>query len=291
MREKFNTIALMGKLKTDEVADTLYALITHLTALNKKILIEKETLSIIPDCKLPAINRNKLLPAGCELLIVVGGDGSLLHAAHAAATQDIPVLGINRGFLGFLTDILPNNLHKINAILDGNYIEEHRFLLTTTIASDSKRINSEYALNDIVILSTVAGQMIEFSVFIDDEFMCGYRADGIIISTPTGSTAHALSGGGPILHPELEAIVLLPMFSHNLSSRPIVIKSNSTIKIVLDENHPANYNISRDGHLHLLAANKNTLLIKKAEKKLRLLHPTDYNYFETLRSKLHWERR
>lgn len=291
MRAHFNTIALMAKLKTEEVADTLRALITHLQALNKKILIEKETTKIIPDCSLPAIRLDKMLKNQCELIIVVGGDGSLLHAAHAAAMQDIPVLGVNRGFLGFLTDILPNKLNKINSIFTGNYIEEQRFLLTASITTSTHHVFNSIALNDFVILSSNAGQMIEFSVFIDEEFMCGYRADGIIISTPTGSTAHALSGGGPILYPELEAIVLLPMFSHNLSSRPIVIKSSSSIKIVLNDNCGDNYSISCDGKIHVLAPNNNAIVIKKAEKKLRLLHPTDYNYFETLRSKLHWERR
>ncbi|MBN2689160.1 MAG: NAD(+) kinase [Gammaproteobacteria bacterium] len=285
--QKFNKVALIGRRHTDGVVETLTTLINHLKDKNIKTVLEEETAKILPNTKLTQINRDEL-SLNAELLIAVGGDGSMLAAARIAANQKLPVVGINRGKLGFLTDITPNELEKIDQILNGDYCEEERFLLHAKISEQTSTMYEEVALNDIVLLPSEMNRMIEFSVYIDNQLMCDYRADGLIVATPTGSTAHALSGGGPILHPGLDAIVLLPMFSHNLSSRPIVIHGNNNIEIKMSEDCHATPNISCDGHRLIPITDCGKINIKKYTKKLRLIHLTDYNYYDTLRQKLHW---
>jgi NAD+ kinase len=286
----FKTTALIARHTTTDIAETLEAIIAHLEKKKVNVVLEKETATILPQSKLPQKSRDKL-KGHCDLIIVVGGDGSMLEAAHAAAIQDLPVVGVNRGHLGFLTDIQPTKLNKLDKILAGHFVEEHRFLFSATLSMEDKVIAQNLALNDIVLLSSIAGHMIEFSVQIDDQFVCEYRADGLIIATPTGSTAYALAGGGPILHPGLDAAVLLPMFSHNLSSRPIVIKATSSIKILFSEKNNSELRISCDGSERVSLPPGGYVNICKAEKTFRLIHPLEYNYYETLRSKLHWERK
>ena len=222
---KFKNVGLIGKLNISNVAETLLALIDLLNKYKINIFLEQETAKTIPQIKLPIVStlefKNKI-----DILIIVGGDGSLLSASHFAAPQNVPVLGINKGRLGFLTDILPDKIDKIIPILAGDYYEERRFLLK---ADGNTKEN--IALNDIVLLSSNGGHMVEFSLYIDDQYVSTYHADGLITSTPTGSTAHALAGGGPILHPQSEVIVLVPMLSYNLSSRAIVVKNTSKITL------------------------------------------------------------
>jgi len=287
MSSAFKSVAIIGRQNTVAARKTLSNLITHLQLKKINIALEQGTAKILPNHKLPVIPHEKLCD-NCELIIVLGGDGSLLSAARIAACQDLPIIGINRGKLGFLTDIAPNNITKIDAILAGEFYEERRFLLASEMQNNDKAIVRNLALNDIVFLSYIAGHMINFSVHVDQQFLCSYYADGLIIATPTGSTAHALSSGGPILHPALEAVVLVPMLSHNLSSRPIVIKSNSTIKVTFNNANTTDLLVRCDGQVQTML-HGSSVKIKKAKEKLRLLHPTDHNYFETLRTKLHWE--
>lgn len=289
MKSKFRTVALIGRQKSVVAAKTLRSVINFLSNQKINLIIEKDTATILPNCQLPIFSRNELKDH-CQLIIVVGGDGSLLNAAHIAAPSNIPVLGVNRGYLGFLTDILPTNLSKIKEILAGDFYEEQRFLLNVKMQYHNKIIAKSLALNDIVLLSSLNAHIIEFAVHVDGQFVCNYYSDGLIISTPTGSTAHALSGGGPILYPSLEAIVLVPMFSHNLSSRPIVIKSDHDITIEYYEKNSNDMRVSCDGQERIAIPPGGTISISKYHKTLRLLHPLDYNYFETLRTKLNWER-
>jgi NAD+ kinase len=289
MKLKFKRIALIGKEQTPHIVETLQALIEYLKPYEAELVLEVETAKLLPKEKLPKVFYADL-KKHADLLIVVGGDGSILNAAPFASLQDIPVIGINRGRLGFLTDILPHKIESIASILQGDYSLETRFLLRVEAFSEEVSIGAGKALNDIVLLSETAGYMEELEVYIDDKFMCTYSADGLIISTPTGSTAHALSGGGPILHPNLQAIVLVPMLSHNLSSRPIVIDSASNIKLVVSQHNRKSAQINCDGKKQIVIPKGGYICIKKAEEKLKLLHPKDYDYFETLRSKLHWEK-
>ena len=228
-----------------------------------------------------------------ELLIVVGGDGSMLNAARLAVNHGIPVVGINRGNLGFLTDICPSELQlKLSEILAGGFQREERFLLEGTIISATTGQETTLdALNDIVLYLGSATHLIEFTVEIDGVLMCRQRADGVIVTTPTGSTAYSLSAGGPILYPGLAAIALVPMLPHKLTSRPIVIPANAKIQIQLEAMPVQGPLVTFDSQQSLAFGAGDVLRIIQKPQRLSLIHPLDYDYFATLRDKLHWESR
>lgn len=282
----FTKIALMGRQRAEGTTDTLLGLKSYLRSRHVDVVFEKETALLANRAK-PAVPVDQLAQH-CDLIIVVGGDGSLLKAARVAVTQNLPVLGINRGRLGFLTDIRPEEFSKIGQVLNGEYVEEERFLLTAQMEHQSTIIAQEDALNDVVLLPGDVAQMIEFSIYVNQQFVCNQRADGLIIATPTGSTAYALSGGGPILHPNLDAIVLVPMFPHILSSRPIVVADSSEIEIVISEDNEAAPRVTCDSQDRVHVPPGGRIKIKQKTERLRLIHPKDYNYFETLRTKLGW---
>ena len=225
-----------------------------------------------------------------DLIVVVGGDGSLLSAARMAIKVNVPVIGINRGRLGFLTDISPQNIEShFAAVLAGEYEEEQRFLLLTRIHDSETTYFQGDALNDVVLSRGNVSHLIEFDVIINQQFVCHYRSDGLILSTPTGSTAYALSAGGPIMHPQLDAIVLVPMFSHSLSSRPLVVDGQVKIDLKISERNESDLQVSCDGHESRLVKPGQLVSIEKNSQRLRLLHPRDYHYYDTLRIKLGWE--
>lgn len=290
METTFKKIGLFGRVKNPGVKETLKALIHYLQELKSAIWVENETAEPLNDPSIQTISRDEI-GSFCDLLIVVGGDGSLLHAAHAIVNQGIPVVGINRGSLGFLTDIHPAELFKIKPILEGQYLVEERFLLNLSIESQESPNGNDYALNEVAIIPDTVPHMIEFEIYIDQQFVCSQHSDGLIIATPTGSTAYALSGGGPILHPELNAIVLVPMFSHSLNSRPIVIDANRTLEIKITPNNSTSPRVSCDGRAYLKTQPGDQIRIQKKKEKLHLIHPLDYNYYEALRSKLHWGKK
>lgn len=285
----FNSVAIIGRQNNTDTRVTLSKVIAHLQSKKIHAILEQDTAKILSDYQIPAIPKEDLAKH-CQLIIVVGGDGSMLSAARIAARQNLPVIGINRGNLGFLTDIAPDQIAKIDEILAGNYYAESRFLLATATKDHNNTTKRNLALNDVLFLSYIAGHMLNFSVYVNDKFVCDYSADGLIISTPTGSTAHALSGGGPILTPDLEAITLVPMFSHNLSSRPIVVASSSIIKVVFNSTDATELLVRCDGQVQTML-HGSYIKITKAPETLCLLHPISYDYFETLRTKLHWETR
>jgi NAD+ kinase len=288
MSNPFNTIGLIGRQRRADITDTLLSLKNFLCAKNIPLVIETETAACLSTDEFPIYTRDQM-GHYCDLIIVVGGDGALLNAAHAAVNHHTPVLGINRGRLGFLTDIHPRELIvKVGAVLEGHYTEEQRFLLNIAIEHEDKTSAPHTALNDAVLMPGNIAHMIEFTTSIDKQFMSSQHADGLIVATPTGSTAYALSGGGPILHPALDAIVLVPMFPHTLSARPIVIAGNSVISITITGNNETSPRLSCDGQTHILIPPGATIHISKKPEQLRLIHPRDYNYFETLREKLHW---
>lgn len=286
----FKTIGIFGRVKTPIVKETLKTLISYLQSLKQNVLIEQETADSIEYSETPIVSKEELAEK-CDLLIVVGGDGSLLYAAHAIINHEIPVLGINRGSLGFLTDILPTHLEKIKDILEGKFILEERFLLSAETKFQNEITGVDHALNEVAIIPDAVPHMIEFEIYIDDQFVNSQNSDGLIIATPTGSTAYALSGGGPILHPQLDAIVLVPMFPHSLNYRPIVVNGNSQIRIIISPNNSTSPRLSCDGRAYLPAPPGTQITIHKKAKTLHLIHPLDYNYYETLRSKLHWGKK
>jgi len=276
----------MGRHRTQEATDAFQSLIDYLKERKADIYVEKETASLLSSNSVHIVSSTELGQM-VDLVIVVGGDGSLLQAARCVVDDDTPVIGINRGRLGFLTDIKPKNLSKeLDAILDGHYITEQRFLLQASV--EEQKLSPCAALNDVVLASGDTAHMMEFEVYINDQFLCSERSDGMIIATPTGSTAYALSGGGPILQPSLDAIVLVPMFSHTLNSRPIVVPGNSEITIIIGERIVSLPRISADGEAYCELKPGQHVNISKKTKQLNLIHPEHYDYFANVRSKLHW---
>jgi NAD+ kinase len=230
--EQFRNIGVIGR-EGNGVAETLRRLIEFLQVRELGVVLDEAVSELLDDHDLRVSSR-RMIGEVCDLIIVVGGDGSLLGAARTLARHNAPVLGINRGRLGFLTDISPDEIEtQVGAVLDGRYRLEQRFLLDVEVLRDGEPVGRGDALNDVVLNSGTSGHMMEFELFVDGEFVYRQRSDGLIIATPTGSTAYALSAGGPIMHPRLDAIAIVPMFPHTLSSRPIVIDGKSEIKMVV----------------------------------------------------------
>jgi NAD+ kinase len=267
--------------------DTLKRLIIFLQNLHIQTFIDSDTANHFM-LDLPILSRSEMQNIG-DLIIVIGGDGSLLSAARMAITVNVPVIGINRGRLGFLTDISPLILEQqLLAILQGDYKEESRLLLATSLQDEKNTYFQGDALNDVVLGGGNETHLVEFEVYIDNQFVSHYRADGIIIATPTGSTAYALSAGGPIVHPQLQAIILVPKFSHSLNSRPLVVNEQAIIDLKINPYQESNLQLSCDGHESILIKPGQQIRIKKNNQRLRLLHPNDYHYYDTLRIKLGW---
>lgn len=269
------------------VNETLLRLVDYLKTLPIEIYFDGETAPHVV-LNLPTLPFEDM-DGSRDLIIVVGGDGSLLSAARLAINVGVPVTGISRGRLGFLTDIPPDFLEKqVGEILEGQYTEEQRFLLQTRIHDDERTYFQGDALNDVVLGRGTETHLIEFDVLIDQQFVSHYRSDGLILSTPTGSTAYSLSAGGPIMHPQLDAIVMVPMFSHSLSSRPLVFHGDSQVDIRISTSNERDLQLSCDGHESRLIKPGQHVEIKKNKHQLRLLHPREYNYYDTLRMKLGW---
>ena len=288
MANAFTRIALLGRHRTIGAVDTLLTLKNYLLTRNAQVILEKDTAKAMADTDLPQYTKTEI-GKFCDLIIVVGGDGSLLNAAHAIVDHHIPILGINRGRLGFLTDIHPGELQtKVGEVLDGHYVEETRFLLRADIERKGNIETGNDALNEIVLYAGDVARMIEFEVYINQQFVYRQRSDGLIIATPTGSTAYALSGGGPILHPQLNAIVMVPMFPHTLTSRPIVLDSMAKVELVIADNLEIYPGVSCDGQAPILLAPGDKIHIYQKSSALRLIHPADYDYYQTLRTKLQW---
>ncbi|MDJ0740988.1 MAG: NAD(+) kinase [Gammaproteobacteria bacterium] len=226
------------------------------------------------------------LAATCDLAVVVGGDGTLLSAARKFADRQVPLLGVNLGRLGFLVDISPDDLDSgFNAVLDGNYDEDRRFLLNAIVDGQPPAL----ALNDVVLHKWNIARMIEFETWIDGRFVYTQRSDGLIVSTPTGSTAYALSGGGPLLTPDLDVIALVPICPHTLSNRPIVVNAASEIVIsVCGHTDPKHVRITCDGAAVLTVDHGDRLRIRRHPSPVRLLHPVGHDHFDVLRAKLGW---
>lgn len=285
---QFNRIGLVGRPDSDKVVETLERLTGFLTSRGLEVSLETETART---CSLQQGASLSLEEIGrqCDLAIVVGGDGSLLGAGRMLCRFNTPILGVNRGRLGFLTDINPDEVeHRVDEVLNGQYEVERRFLLDTEVRRDGVVIGSACSLNDVVLHPAAAVRMIEFELYIDRQFVYRQRSDGLIVATPTGSTAYALSGGGPILHPRLEAIVLVPMFPHTLSSRPIVVDAASDILLEVVDSHDAELQVSCDGQMKVVVQPGDMISIRRKPEYLKLLHPPGYSYFEACRSKLGW---
>lgn len=283
--QTFNKIGILGKQDDTQIIDTLRLLRQYLIQHDYDVQLDPHAGKAL---ELDYVETEELAQSS-DLAIVVGGDGTLLTAGRIFASYDVPVLGINLGRLGFLVDISPNELiTQLEKILQGEYHEEQRGLLYAEAYRDTELLGSGKALNDVVIHARTQVRMIEFTTHIDGKFVNTQRADGLVVSTPTGSTAYALSGGGPILHPNLDAVVLVPICPHTLSHRPLVISHNSMINIQLGTQRSVESRLSFDGHYDIDLESGDHIIIRPLEDKLRLLHPTNYDYYNILRAKLHW---
>lgn len=290
MQKSFERIVLFARQHraNQGVSDTLQRLVTFLKHQQVDIYVA-EDLTQTFNLNLPRLER-AAFGAKNDLMVVVGGDGSMLEAAHIAVSADIPVIGINRGRLGFLTDIPPDDIQgKLLSVIQGQYQEEMRFLVKAEIQNDKSICYQNSALNEVVLSRGREMHLIDFEMYINQQYVCHYRADGLIVATPTGSTAYALSAGGPIMHPNLNAMVIVPMFPHTLSSRPLVIDAKAEIDLVIDSKHDSDVICSCDGLQSYAVKSGNRVAFKRDKRLLRLLHPHDYHYFETLRSKLGWQ--
>ena len=228
---------------------------------------------------------------GRDLVIAIGGDGTMLRSGKTAFLNDVPLLGINLGRLGFLTDISPPQLESaLEAILNGQFEDDKRTVLSCEIVRKGRVIASAPGLNDIVIQKWNTARLITLDTSVDGQFVHSQRSDGMIVSTPTGSTAYALSGGGPIVHPELSVVVLVPICPHSLTNRPIIITDNAQIDVTVSTDTPGQAQVTCDGERLAEVDPGDVIRICKHPKRLRLIHPAGHDHFATLRAKLHWGR-
>jgi NAD+ kinase len=288
VKTKFKKIALIGKYMNESALQLMQKdlsdLAQHLTQKNYEVWVEQLTaqhaqLSNYPTLSLEQIGKT------ADLAIVMGGAGTMLSVARSLIEADVPLVGVNRGRFGFLTDLRAEDmLAEIDKIVAGEFIKEPRMLLATQVLRNGNVVHAGYALNDVVIKSGL--RLIELEVEIDQQFVYKQRSDGLILSTPTGTTAYALSAGGPILHPNLEAISIVPICPHTLSNRPIAVNSASKIEVTLVQFSEAHLSI--DGQLQIDLEIGDKIAVRRAEKNIFLLHPSNYCYFDMLRNKLNW---
>jgi len=289
----FSIVGIIGKHGASTAGDTVKELIGILRTLGVEILIDRAFVAIDEEMLQFArpVDRCEL-GEQADLAIVVGGDGTLLNAARSLVDYDVPVLGINLGRLGFLTDIPPSDMRRhLQEIFAGHYQEEARTLLHGQVLRDGELMSDSLAFNDVVVHKFNVARMIEYETFIDHQFVNTTRSDGLIVSTPTGSTAYALSSGGPIVHPALNALILVPICPHTMSYRPIVVDGNSRVEIVVHDLDQTSAQVTCDGQTSLALVAGDRVIVEKKPKPIRLIHPTRYNYYRILRAKLHWGKR
>ena len=288
---EFKRIGLVGRPGHSGVVTSMSRLIAYLRSKDLSIMMDDATSELMGNTTVEVGSRIQL-SASCDLVIVVGGDGSMLNVAKQVASEGVPVIGINRGNLGFLTDILPDEIEtQLDEVLAGKFTVENRFLLDAVLngAEENKALGS--ALNDVVLHPGKAAQMIEFELFVNGKFVYSQESVGLIVATPTGSTAYSLSAGGPIMHPDLNAVVLVPMYPHSLNSRPIVIDGDCEIKLVVAAKESLQPQVSCDGDVCYTASAGDEIIVTKKSVPLKLIHPNNHSFYQTCRSKLGWGSR
>ena len=286
MSNAFNTIALIGKYKSPEIAEPLLQLADFLTKRGTRVLLDPITATHI------GTDSREVLPLeevgrAADLAIVIGGDGTMLNIARTFAPYDVALVGVNQGRLGFLTDVSMDSMFEtMGSILDGNFVTESRMLLQAEVVSAGDSVLKVLAFNDVSVNKGAEGSLIEIEVRIDGQFVYNLRSDGLIVTSPTGSTAYALSSGGPILHPGLGVIGLVPVSPHTLSNRPIVVSGDAVIEIMILKAADARAHF--DSHSHHELRERDQVLVRRSPQAIRLLHPLGHNYYHMLREKLHW---
>lgn len=289
MPREFATVALWGRLTERSVTEPARQLAAHLLSRGIKVLASSTADSGRTLAGATYVD-DKELAAAADLAVALGGDGTLLHAARHVAARNVPLVGINRGRLGFLTDVSPEHMLEImDAILAGNYLTDERSMLSAKLGGSSRGVPL-FAVNDVVLQRGDTGRLLDFTTEVDDSYVNTHRGDGLIVATPTGSTAYALSCGGPIIQPNVAAFVMVPICPHTLSDRPLLLPTTSTIRVTLDNAGGATAHVVCDGEPLGRMTEGDTLVVELAKETVTLLHPRDYNYYELLRSKLNWGR-
>ena len=282
----FESVALIGKYKSPEIAEPLLKLAGYLAGRGIAVRLDTYTAEQIGHND-HTVSSLEEIGASCELAIVIGGDGTMLNIARMLAPHDVALVGVNQGRLGFLTDLsMDTMIESIGCILDGKFVTDARMLLETGVYLGDEPRRNVAAFNDVSINKGAEGSLIELEVHIDGRFVYNLRSDGLIVASPTGSTAYALSSGGPILHPGLSCIALVPVSPHTLSNRPIIVGSESRIEITMHRSVDARVHF--DSHTHFEFSEGDRIVVCSGSHPIRLLHPEGHDYYHMLREKLHW---
>lgn len=288
MTTRFQQVGLLAKTGDARVAAAVAQCMNTLQEAGCDVLIGPNVHGLLGGGSEPPVPLEEIARRA-QLLVVVGGDGTILAAARQLAGHAVPIVGVNAGRLGFLADLPADAVPRhLGAILDGAYVEEQRRVLKLDL--DNSTAGPVSALNDVVVQKHDHGRMIEFTTWVDGRFVCAHRADGLVIATPTGSTAYALSAGGPIMHPALDAITLVPICPHTLTDRPIVVSGSAQIEVRIEGHPPMGAQVTCDGQASRELGPGDTVRVALDANTISLLHPEDYDYFKILRNKLHWGR-
>ncbi|MDE2365879.1 MAG: NAD kinase [Betaproteobacteria bacterium] len=286
MSSRFKTIALIGKYKNPDIIVPLLRLGRYLRSRDVEVVVDALTASNIAENEYPAMTMEEI-GQRANLAIVLGGDGTMLNIARKLAPFNVPLAGINQGRLGFLTDLsIDTMVETLGSMLDGEYIAERRMLLCVEVWRGDAAVFNALALNDVAVSRGIGGNMIEFEVRINGEYVYSLRADGLIVATPTGSTAYALSSGGPILHPSLDLIALVPVSPHTLSNRPIIVGPDAVVEILM--HRPVVALAHSDSHSHFELQEYDRVAVRRSPHTVTLLHPSNHSYYRMLREKLGW---
>jgi NAD+ kinase len=287
MGADFQKVAMLGRHGDPRVAEPMKQLVDHLTKAGIEVLTADDMALDLPVRRYPVSE----LSSHADLMIAVGGDGTMLYASSIARENDVPLFGVNRGRLGFLADVTPHEmLTSVDHILNGEYTIESRLLLKAELRRATGKSVSATAFNDVVLQRRETGRMVDFETSVAGQFVNTHSGDGIIVATPTGSTAYALSCGGPIVEPRLDALVVVPICPHTLTDRPLVIAASQQLEIRLLPREETGAAVAIDGHSIGTISPGDTLKINAADNRIRLIHPPGYDFYEILRSKLLWGR-
>ena len=286
MKSQFRHVALVGKYHAQGSRSAVESIAHFLGAQGCDVSIERDTANNTGLTHFPVLDT-KGIGAQCDLALVVGGDGTMLGIGRQLAQFGIPLVGINQGRLGFITDISFENYEAIlGPMLRGEYQEDRRWMMQANVVRDGHCVFSATAMNDVVVNRGATSGMVELRVEVDGRFVANQRADGLIIASPTGSTAYALSAGGPLLHPSINGWVIVPIAPHTLSNRPIVLADIGEITVEIVAGRDASANFDMQSLASLLHGDRIT--VRRSEHQMRFLHPKGWSYFDTLRKKLHW---
>jgi NAD+ kinase len=288
MKFSFSNVALIGKHNAPQMTGSLLHLAAFLSSRGLKVVVDSLTAEHIEANPYPSMTLAEMAKV-VDLAIVMGGDGTMLNIARTLSPFQVPLIGVNQGRLGFLTDLTLDNMQDtIVDMLEGRFVTEHRLLLQARVMREDVEVFTGLAFNDVVVHRSHASSLVEFEVRIDGEYLYNQRADGLIVSTPTGSTAYSMSAGGPILHPGLDVLALVPICPHSLSNRPIVVKGSSVLELLMHRTE--NVSVRYDSHTNFDLQLHDKIILTRYPVPACLLHPEGHSYYHTLREKLLWNQ-